>query len=253
MQILSKTTAPHPTNPTIKQFSILSNASTRSTCSARLNNFRAFSVFSGSTLCVLCGCRYVAVDCAVHRRERRVVVRRRPEVADKPCRNFQTLGVTECQCPRIVVSFVFHPKCPKSLCHIRYCSTWRQLPAPWDTHLRESNAICPDATYVHLPFRQRTALLKPCQRNLRHMASFHSFHMAYANRLSVHEFKIRSAHMGYAVEYLIHKSPVWLQSLFFTTPPEETNPDFSLHRERSSFEVGGNYTISHGACVVFSM
>ncbi len=153
-------------------------------------------------------------------------MRRRPEVTDKPCRNFQALGVTECQCPRIAVPFVFHPKCSKSLCRIRYCSTWRQLPAPWDTHLQESNAICPDATYMHLPFRQRTALLKPCQRNLRHMASFHSFHMAYVNRLSVHEFKIRSAHMGYAVEYLIYASPVWLQTLFFTTPPEETNPDF---------------------------
>ena len=38
--------------------------STRSTCSTRLNNFRVFSVFRGSTLCVLCRYRYVAVDCS---------------------------------------------------------------------------------------------------------------------------------------------------------------------------------------------
>ena len=80
----------------------------------------SFRVFRGSNLCVLCvlcGYSYVAVDRAVHRRERRAVVRRRPEVADKPCRDFQTFGVIKGQCPGIIFLFVFHPKRSKSLCH----------------------------------------------------------------------------------------------------------------------------------------
>ncbi len=79
-------------------------------------------VFCGSSLraiYVLCGYRYIAVDCAVHRRERRAVVRRRPKVVDKPCRDFQTFGVIKGQCPGIIFLFVFHSKCSKWFNRVR--------------------------------------------------------------------------------------------------------------------------------------
>lgn len=62
-------------------------------------------------------CRDVTVDCAIHGRERRAVVCRRPQIADQSRRDRKTLGIIKGQCPGIVFLLVSHPQHSHSLHH----------------------------------------------------------------------------------------------------------------------------------------
>ena len=70
------------------------------------------------TLCQDRSTFHYSIDGTIHRWERRAFMRRRPQVDDKPCRDFQTLGIIKGQRPRIVFFIFFHPKHFQRLCHL---------------------------------------------------------------------------------------------------------------------------------------